>query len=314
MRPRRRGPPARQEIRVPRRPITSPQLNPSKTQDAVKTYVMRYVLGNTLIGDGGTKYAPMHNLVSATARAHRMMNDSPKGAQDPSVNKDKQQASGEAGTSSSPASIPRGPKATKRKAHQARRIKVDEAERSRASHALTVSQRQAQRIAGRPPASSKRLAQPEANTVSHSENSAPSHGTVTDSTPGAPLTRRTPKTQGANWGHTPNLSLDPTHRPALTAGRTSGTLPQAPLKATGDGLERGKAAGIKYPSPASNLFKSHVACALRACFGENARSGCRNALREARVGLPGDLRPPPPLKKRSGASPTQDLSTAWHEK
>lgn len=167
-----------------------------QTQDAVKTYVMRYVLGNTLIGNSGTKYAPVHNLVSATARAHRMMNDSPKGAQDPSVNKDKQQASGEAGTSSSPASIPRGPKATKRKAHQARRIKVDEAERSRASHALTVSQRQAQRIAGRPPASSKRLAQPEANTVSHSENSAPSHGTVTDSTPGAPLTRRAPKTQG----------------------------------------------------------------------------------------------------------------------
>lgn len=151
MRPRRRGPPVRQEVRVPRRPITSPQLNPSKTQDAVKTYVMRYVLGNTLIGNSGTKYAPMQNLVSATVRAHRMMNDSPKGAQDPSVNKDKQQASGEAGTSSSPASIPRGPKATKRKAHQARRIKVDEAERSRASHALTVSQRQAQCIAGRPP-------------------------------------------------------------------------------------------------------------------------------------------------------------------
>lgn len=106
----------------------------------------------------------------------------------------------------------------------------------------------------------------------------------------------------------------PTPRPALTAVRTSGTLPQAPLKATGDGLERGKAVGIKYPSPASNLFESHVVYALRAYFGESTRSGCRDALREARVGHPGDLRPPPPLKKRSGPSPTRDLSTAWHGK
>ena len=79
----------------------------------------------------------------------------------------------------------------------------------------------------------------------------------------------------------PTCHSGPTPCPALTASRTSGTLPQAPLKATGAGLERGKAVGIKYPSAASNLFESHVAYALRAYFGENARNGCRDALREA---------------------------------
>lgn len=99
------------------------------------------------------------------------------------------------------------PRRAKHKAHQARHIKVDEAERSRASHALTVGLRLMQCIAGRPSAPSKRLAQPEANTASYSGNSAQSRTTATDGTPGAPLTRRTPKTQGANWGHAPNLSL-----------------------------------------------------------------------------------------------------------
>lgn len=73
---------------------------------------MRHVLGNTLIGSSGTKYAPMRNLVSATAQVHQMVNDSPKGAQDPGVSKDKQRAGGEAGASSSPASITRGSKTT----------------------------------------------------------------------------------------------------------------------------------------------------------------------------------------------------------
>lgn len=106
------------------------------------------------------------------------------------------------------------PRRPKHKAHQARHIKVDEAERSRASYALTVGLRQMQCIAGRPSASSKRLAQPEANTASYSGNSAQSRTTATDGTLGAPLPHRIPKTQEANWGHTPNLSLGPSTPPS----------------------------------------------------------------------------------------------------
>lgn len=198
----------------------------------------------------------------------------------------------------------------------ARHIKVDEAERSRASYALTVGLRQAQYIAGRPSASSKRIAQPEANTASYSRNSAQSRTTATDGTLGAPLPHRTPKIQEANWGHTPNLSLGPNTPPSPDSRSnqrhpTSGA-PQSDRRWSQ--AREGSRHQVPLPAAASNLFESHVAYALRAYFGENARSGCRDALREARVGLPGDLRPPPPLKKRSGPSPTRDFSTAWHGK